>query len=461
MNEYIYIDTGGKQQKVMAANSQDATRLAPNIARNSGVMLSTPPKQSTNAPTPAANLNPKTAPELPAPKASSIQAEYMTSATEMADKRRAALDTRLKNDKSDADKEIVRLEKESKRILEKDVKPLTDPFREDLETKERERLYVNKNFEANQKLTDELDTLLTEGNNLIRYNQGLPVSQKIVGARSERAIQDVAARAGVIEAVMSARNNQIGQAYSMIDRSVAAITADRTDQLSYYETILNLNETKTLRLDTESKRIAQEQVNLMKGDLQRAEKTADYIKELMISPEHAQLIADSGVTLNDTIPDINKKIAEASKRQQVIDFSNEMALEGYKPTVAGTPGAKAYDVGGQKVYFTDPPVKATSSSSGGDGVVVRSGALTYTRGDYAEDASALESSRGGDGWVDPTIYLNLYNAWISNGGIINDFISKFPPKNYINPANNWLPPVLRNSSGGNSSDARLEALLGE
>ena len=460
MNEYIYIDTAGKQQKVQAANPQDAERLAPNRAKTSGVMLSTPPKQTTNAPVPAANLNPTKAPELPVPKASSVQAEYMTSLTENADKRRAALDKRLANDKSDADREIKRLEREQERTLEKDVKPLTTPFREDLETKERERLYVNKNFEANQKLTDELDTLLTEGNNLIRYNQGLPVSQKISGARSERAIQDVAARAGVIEAVMSARNNQIGQAYNLIDRSVAAINADRQDQLSYYETILNLNESKQLRLDNESKRIAQEQVGLMKGDLQRAEKTADYIKELMISPEHAQLIADSGITLNDTIPDINKKIAEASKRQAVIDFSNEMALEGYKPTVAGTPGAKAYDVGGQKVYFTDPPVKA-AGGSGGDGVVVRSGALTYTRADYAEDASALESSRGGDGWADPTIYLNLYNAWISNGGIINDFISKFPPKNYINPANSWLPPVLRNSTGANSSDARLEALLAD
>lgn len=458
MNEYAYIDTAGKQQKVNAATPQDAERLAPNRAKTSGVMLVTPTKQTTNAPVPASSLTPTPAPDLPVPKASTIQAEYMTSLTENADKRRAALDKRLTTDKKEADKEIVRLEKEQKDLLEKDIKPLTTPFRADLETKERERLYVNKNFEANQKLTDELDTLLTQGNNLIKYNQGLPVSARVAGARADRAVQDVAARAGVIEAVMSARNNQIGQAYNLIDRSVAAITADRTDQLSYYETLLNLNESKTLRLDTESKRIAEEQVTLMKGDLERAEKTADYIKELMISPEHAQLVADSGITLNDTIPDINKKLAEATKRQEVIDLSNELAVKGYKPATAGTPGAQAYEVGGKKVYFTPPPKETTG---GGDGVVVRSGGLTYTRQDYSEDAISLENSRGGDGWVDPAVYLSLYEAWIANGGIINDFLTKFPPKNYVNPANNSLPPVLRNTSGANSSDARLEALLGE
>lgn len=454
MNEYSFIDTLGKTQKVSAANANDALRLAPNIAKNSGVMLVTPTKQTANEPIPASSLSPNKAPDLPVPKASSIQAEYMTSLTENADKRRAALDKRLASDKRDADKEIARLEKEQKSILEKDVKPLTTPFREDLETKERERLYVNENFEKNQKLTEELDTLLTQGNNLIKYNQGLPVSARVAGARADRAIQDVAARAGVIEAVMSARNNQIGQAFNMIDRSVAAITADRTDQLSYYETLLNLNESKTLRLDNESKRIAQEQVSLMKGDLERAEKTADYIKELMISPEHAQLVADSGITLNDTIPEINKKLGEATKRQEVIDFTNELVAKGYRAAVAGTPGAQSYDVGGQKVYFTPPPEKAS-----GDSVVIKSGALNYSRADYAEDAMALEASRGEDGWVDPAIYLSLYEAWIANGGIITDFISKFPPKNYVNPANASLPPVLRNTSGGNSGDARLEALI--
>lgn len=456
MNEYLYIDAGGKEQRVKAANANDAIRLAPNIAKNSGVSLVSGSPSAPTAPMDAKNLSPKDSPKLPTPQAQAVQEEYMTSMTDNVAKRRAALDTRLKTQKEEVDRKTTKLEKEQKDLLEKDVKPLTDPFREKLETSERERLYINENFEANQKLTEELDTLLTEGNNLIRYNQGLPASQRIVGARTDKAISDVAARAGVIEAVMTARNNQIGQAYNLIDRSVAAITADRADKLAYYDTLLSLNKEKLLNLSNESKKIAEEQTTLMKGDLQRAEQTADYIKELMISPEHAQLVADAGVTLNDSVDEINKKLAVATKRQSVIDFTNEMKADGYKAAVAGTPGAQEYEVGGQKVYLTPPPAKTTG---GTDAVVIRSGALEYSRQDYAEDANALEVSRGEDGWVDPGVYLQLYQAWINNGGVITDFISKFPPKSYVNPANTSLPPALRNTTGANASDARLEALI--
>lgn len=71
-----------------------------------------------------------------------------------------------------------------------------------------------------------------------------------------------------------------------------------------------------------------------------------------------------------------------------------------------------------------------------------SGTLTYTAQDQAEDSKALEDSRGSDGYVDPTIYQNLYKAWVGNGGVLKDFLTKFPPKNYVNPANDWLPEYL-------------------
>jgi len=456
MNDYLFIDTNGKQQTVTAGSSSDALRLAPNIAKNSGVQLVTKTTPAVPDPVPATSLKPVATPALPTPTADTVQGEYVTSVTQNVDTQRTALDKTLANQKAEADRKAALLDKEQTQILDQS-KPLTDPFRQKLETSERDRLHINENFEANQKLTNELDTLMTEGNNLIKYNQGLPVSQRISTARADKAISDVAARAGVIQAVMSARNNQIGVAETMIDRSVAAITADRADKLAYYDTLLKLNDEKKLDLSNESKQIAQQQVDLMKGDLDRTEKTADYIKELMISPDHAQLLADAGVTLNDSVEEINKKLSVATKRQAVVDFTNEMKQDGYKAAVAGTPGAQEFEVGGEKVYLTPPPPKTTGSA--GDGIVVRSGALTYTRQDYAEDANALEQSRGDDGWVDPGVYQQLYEAWVGNGGVITDFISKFPPKSYVNPANTTLPPALRNTTGANAADARIEALI--
>jgi len=81
-------------------------------------------------------------------------------------------------------------------------------------------------------------------------------------------------------------------------------------------------------------------------------------------------------------------------------------------------------------------------------LLVRSGNLEYTREDYSEDASQLEQSRGTDGWVDPTIYQKLYDAWVANGGKIADFVKTYPPEQYVNPENDWLPVYLRPKKSG-------------
>ena len=95
---------------------------------------------------------------------------------------------------------------------------------------------------------------------------------------------------------------------------------------------------------------------------------------------------------------------------------------------------------------------------GGNGVMIKSGNLVYTRAKYAEDSADLEASRGADGWADPNDYKLLYDEWVAKGGLLNDFIAKFPPALYINPGadetgqtNDWLPPYLRPKSSGRSA----------
>lgn len=100
-----------------------------------------------------------------------------------------------------------------------------------------------------------------------------------------------------------------------------------------------------------------------------------------------------------------------------------------------------------------------AGEGGGLGILVKSGALNYTKADYSEDASALETSRGDDGWVDPTIYKQLYDAWVANNGKIADFVKTFPPATYVNPANEWLPPYLRpKKSASDDLDSLIDSL---
>ena len=86
--------------------------------------------------------------------------------------------------------------------------------------------------------------------------------------------------------------------------------------------------------------------------------------------------------------------------------------------------------------------RKVSSKSSSVGKSVKSGSATFSGEDVAQGAAMLEASRGDDGYVDPTVYQRLSETWIEDGGLIQDFIKTYPPKQYVNPVNGWLPPYL-------------------
>ena len=248
-----------------------------------------------------------------------------------------------------------------------EVDKLTEPFRAKLEEAERERLYINKNFEANQKLTNELDSLLSEGNNLVQQMKGVTGLQGIRNPRINQAIEAVNSRVGVIQAVMSARSGQIAEGYRMIDRSVDAMNADRKDRLDYYDSLLNFYESqktsegnKLITLEKDEKDFLTAQINLIENDLARSQATADALKQAMTDPDTALAYAQAGVTLNDTPEQINAKLATYGYSKEVSDMANDMAMKGYTALFAGQKAPSGSEVvtttdskGKTKSYYTE------------------------------------------------------------------------------------------------------------
>lgn len=311
----------------------------------------------------ATNLVPPTS----VPNTTNALAGYTTSLAGSVEKAREAIDTNLKTKQDAAALKMEALKQKETETLG-EIKKLTTPFRADLEAKQREDLYVNKNFEENQKLVDELDTLLTEGNNLIKEQQTVTGLAGIRNPRIQKTMSDVAARAGVIEGVINARNGQIAQAYTMIDRSVNAIAQDREDQISYYETVLQLNNRDIGLVSDEQRTIAAEQLNLLKSDYSRATATADYVKELMINPDTALLMGQAGVTLNDSVESINSKLSQAQYVNEVRDMSNKISLEGGVAVVdtKGIPKDELRsftDTRGQVHYYRIPKSGGTGTAT--------------------------------------------------------------------------------------------------
>ncbi len=249
-----------------------------------------------------------------------------------------------------------------------EVNQLTQPFRAELETAERERLKIEENFFANQALTEELESLLDEGNALIKQQKEATGLSAIRTDRVNQTISDVNARAGVIEATINARNNQITLAENLIDRTANAIAADKQDRLSYYNSILgfydNLRTTeegKLVALNSEERAYINAKINMLENDLEQSQATIQQVKNAMTNPATALIYAQAGVSLNDSVEEINIKLANYTYKQEVSNTSNSLYSEGYSylmdsqiATLDPEEYIEIVDSAGNKTYWKKP-----------------------------------------------------------------------------------------------------------
>lgn len=329
-------------------------------------------------------------PPVSVPYSSGSNGQFVSGLTQEVQVARGNLEKIISTQKNSVDTQLLQMREKEKETIGK-IGELTTPFREELEKTQRESLYVNKNFEENQKLVDELDQLLTEGNDLIRQQKDVTGLSAVRNPRIQKSMDDVAARAGVIQSVINARNGQIAQAYTMIDRTAGSIAADRQDRISYYQTILGLTNRDIISLDAESKSLAKEQLDLAKGDLVNAQKTVDLVKSYLVNPATARLMAMGGVKLTDSVETINQKLSQASYVDEVQTMSNEMSMSGYTAvydpkTVPSGQLVTLTDSKGQKYHFRKIPAP-------GDSVV---SAEKFIQENYSKTGSSVKQELAQD-----------------------------------------------------------------
>lgn len=295
------------------------------------------------SPVPATSLQPLSSPDLPQPKAPSVASAYTAGVGGEVASLRANLEAEYKRQRDSLTTERDRLQKEqdaARAAQEKalgDAQHLTTPFRADLETKERERLKIEDNFFANQKLVSEMESIASGLEAEAKAITDVAAPETIQQGKLGKVKADATARLGMLQAVFAARNNQIGQAEQFIDRSVEAITADRKDQLAYYSSVLEFygkresdTGAKLLDVSKEDRAFAEKQVALLEGDLADTKARADRIKEMLTDPKTAEVLAGAGVKLNDSEEEINRKLADYAYQKNVIDLTNTMEEKGYQ-----------------------------------------------------------------------------------------------------------------------------------
>lgn len=360
------------------------------------------------------------------PYSSSAEAGYVSGLSAELASAKANLDKMLASQKATVDTKLEAARAKETEALGR-IEPLTQPFRENLETTQREALYINKNFEANQSLVDELESLLNEGNALIKQQKEVTGLASIRNPTIQKTMDDVAARAGVIQAVISARNGQIAVAENLIDRSVTAITQDRQDQIDYYQTIINLNNRDIISLDSESKALAEKQLQLKQNEVTNIQASVDKIKDLMIDPSTAALVGEAGIRLTDSIEVINQKMGKAVYSKEVMELNNSMAKNGYVSVLSpkSVPADQLItvtDSKGKKYYYKKPKAATSDSTNktAGDYLaeILRSGGSPTTGASQTTSdgkAPVFSPSYVGYVYADPTtgtIWQFLASGWV-------------------------------------------------
>ena len=265
--------------------------------------------------------------QIQAPTQVSLPTTTQTSLTAELEAARKALEQNLATQQTQTQTQLAEAKAREQGALTA-AEPLTQPFRQDVEAAGREKYGTEEVLASQKELLGELDQLLTEGNNLIKQQQEVTGLAAIRNPRIQQTMDDVAARAGVINAVVALQNTYLANAYQSIDRTIANITADRQDRLNYYNTILSLANRDIVELTAESRRIAKEQTNVLKSDMENAQATVNMVKSLMLDPASALLMTQAGVSLNDSVETINAKMAEAQFANEVREAANDIMDDG-------------------------------------------------------------------------------------------------------------------------------------
>lgn len=310
------------------------------------------------------DLSPTSVPDLPEPTALSAQEAFNLSATATADRARATLEAANAQQLKDATARKDATKKEYDRInkLITDTIGKGDPTKEatyaqqlrilqnELDASEAASKTIQKNFEANQSLTDQLKGLLDEGNVLIEQQKRQAVPTVFAKANLNKTISDVTAQAATIQATLTARNGQINQAYNIIDKAAATVSAERTDRINYYNTLLEFygrqktEAEKFISLSADEKQYIEAQVKLLENDNVQAQANAEALKKALSDPDTALLYADAEITVNTTQSAIPGMLAKAGYLKEVRDLSNEKAKDGYTYLAPGQAAPAGYAV---------------------------------------------------------------------------------------------------------------------
>jgi LysM repeat protein len=191
---------------------------------------------------------------------------------------------------------------------------------------------------------------------------------------------------------------------------------------------------------------------------------------------------DSIAKMNSYLEDRREKVADNARQMisQAISGNMWNAMDdnqrkslwqaaGYEGTPILSKDEKKttiVEVGGRKILI-DSQTGERISDLGSSGSIpvgtIKSGGLAISGNDVAGGQAKLNQSRGTDGYSDTNTYISMFNLWLQNGGLADDFFKYYSPTDYVNPDDASIPAYIRNkikkqSGSSNELDDLTKAL---
>lgn len=360
------------------ATSGTSPDVAALLKKGNDLLASLPPVSQNGTVNAPENNNVPT-PPLPTP--SSNGSTYTNSIQAQADAARAALDAERNKQLADiqAQKDAAQVAlDETRRLQQEGITAQGDIAAAEKQAKldelQTEKARFDENYLKVQGLITQLTDLTTTGNQQIQAINTLTIPEVFRSARANSVAAEVAAKAGVLQAGISAYSGQMTMAQNQLTLATNVITSAYKDQLDYYTTLNNFYESKAkdtnqklVTLTATERAYLSDKINSLKTDLETAQANADSIKKAMLNPDTAQAYAQAGVTLNDTPEVIAKKLGDYAYSQELSKDSKDMATKGYTAVIPGQSapsGAETFSITDSKgvVHTWYKPVAAGSTT---------------------------------------------------------------------------------------------------
>lgn len=417
-----------------AAQLAPAATAAPTVNPNASFQTASPASPYTPKVTPIpSTVTPPsstsgTGPALPTQQATTTATTYLNSVGSNLDAVKAQLDASNKAAIADKQTQIDSLNQNQTEIQQlEDNNMLSEGSTVAQETSDKQAALATEqkqqqdNYDANQALITEMDGLVQTGSETLATLQNtVGGTVGFMNAQQAKTVSDITARVGLIQSVISARNGQIGQAQAQLTSSLNAITSIATDQMNYYKAIQTYydtqktdNASQITKLTTEQQTYINSQIKQQEDAVTNAQATATNIQNAMLDPTKALAYAKAGVTLNDTIPEINQKLAVQAYAQETSDSANKMASAGYSSTpIPGVTPVTTTDSQGVQKNWYKPDT---------------SGDFTIGNTRFNAEGHVIATVRGGAGDTVPVV---------TNGQTANVPIDVVP---YYNTSNSGVP----------------------